>query len=137
MKVAIENAEQNHAKNTEFRNHLNAAKVALDHDNASGAIDRLTKALIVDPANHEAQTMLKHARALYESNRQKAEFANAYSEAEYYFKKSSYDQALIAVRKALDIENDPTSNRNVRSGFRRRKRKKPTSNLSRKEFWLK
>jgi hypothetical protein len=51
--------------------------------------------------------MLKEARALYESNRQKAEFANAYSEAEYYFNKSSYEQALLAVRKALDIENDP------------------------------
>ena len=107
MRVALESAEQSHAKESEFRNHLNAAKVALDHENASGAIDKLTKALIVDPANHEAQTMLKHARALYESNRQKAEYANAYSEAEYYFEKSSYDQALIAVRKALDIENDP------------------------------
>ena len=88
---------------------LDAASVAFNHDNASGAIDRLTKALIVDPANPEAQTMLKHARALYESNRQKAEFANAYSEAEYYFDKSSYEQALVALRKALDIENDPES----------------------------
>ncbi|MCI0443051.1 protein kinase [bacterium] len=107
MKQEIEKAEQNYAKHTEFQDHLDAAKVALNHDNASGAIDRLTKALIVDPASPEAQTMLKHARALYESNRQKAEFANAYSEAEYYFNKSSYEQALVAVRKALDIENDP------------------------------
>jgi serine/threonine protein kinase len=106
MKITLESAEQSHAKESEFRDHLNAARVALDHDNASGAIDKLTKALIVDPANHEAQTMLKHARALYESNRQKAEYANAYSEAEYYFDKSSYDQALVAIRKALDIQND-------------------------------
>ncbi len=106
MKIKVESAEQNYEKESEFRDHLNAARVALDHDNASGAIDKLTKALIVDPANHEAQTMLKHARALYESNRQKAEYANAYSEAEYYFDKSSYDLALIAIRKALDIQND-------------------------------
>ncbi len=107
LKAEMESAEQSHAKESEFRDHLDAARVALDYDNASGAIDRLTKALIVDPVSNEAQTMLKHARALYESNRQKAEFANAYSEAEYYFNKSSYDQALVAVRKALDIENDP------------------------------
>lgn len=107
MKLEIEKAEQYYAKHSEFQDHLDAAKVALNHDNASGAIDRLTKALIVDPASPEAQTMLKHARALYESNRQKAEFANAYSEAEYYFNKSSYEQALLAIRKALDIENDP------------------------------
>jgi serine/threonine protein kinase len=107
MKMEIEKAEQGYAKESEFRDHLDAAKVALNHDNASGAIDRLTKALIVDPASGEAQTMLKEARALYESNRQKAEFANAYSEAEYYFNKSSYEQALVAVRKALEIENDP------------------------------
>jgi len=107
MKQEIEKAEQGYAKESEFRDHLDAAKVALNHDNASGAIDRLTKALIVDPASPEAQTMLKEARALYESNRQKAEFANAYSEAEYYFNKSSYEQALVAVRKALEIENDP------------------------------
>lgn len=107
MKMEIEKAEQGYAKESEFRDHLDAAKVALNHDNASGAIDRLTKALIVDPASSEAQTMLKEARALYESNRQKAEFQNAYSEAEYYFNKSSYEQALVAIRKALDIENDP------------------------------
>ncbi|HSE42851.1 MAG TPA: protein kinase, partial [Acidobacteriota bacterium] len=106
MKVRVESAEQSFAKESELSDHLNAARVALDHDNASGAIDKLTKALIVDPLNHEAQTLLKHARALYEENRQKAEYANAYSEAEYYFGKSLYDQALAAIRKALEIQND-------------------------------
>jgi serine/threonine protein kinase len=107
MRASMESAEQNFAKLSEFQDHLNAAKVAMEHDNATGAIDRLTKALIVDPSSTEAQTMLKSARAKYESNRQKAEFANAYSEAEYYFDKSSYDQAQIAIRKALEIDNDP------------------------------
>src|SRR5262249_51417380 len=42
-------------------------------------------------------------------NREKAEFQNAMSEAEYYFSKQSYDQALTAVKRALDIRNDPAA----------------------------
>lgn len=105
-KMELESAEQNYAKESEFRKHVDAARVALDHDNASSAIERLTSALTVNPANKEAQELLKSARMRYESNRQIAEFENAFSEAEFYFEKGSFDQALAAIKKAIDINSE-------------------------------
>jgi serine/threonine protein kinase len=107
LRAKLEAEEQKQWKVTEFQSHFDAARAALEHDNATGAIERLTKALTIDPANPEARELLKEARAAYEQNRQKAEFANAFSEAEYYFNNHSYEQALLAVKRALDIENDP------------------------------
>lgn len=105
----IDRAEQMFRKDAEFQNHFEAAKIALEHKNAPDAISNLTKALTIDPDNTAAQKLLKEARAAYEENREKAEFQNAMSEAEYYFSKQSYDQALTAVKRALDIRNDPSA----------------------------
>ena len=102
----LESAEQNRAKESEFRKHYEAARVALEHDNAGGAIERLTSALTVNPSNKEAQDLLKQARSRYEENRQMAEFESAFSEAEFYYEKGSFDQALTAVKKAIDISSD-------------------------------
>jgi serine/threonine protein kinase len=105
-KVRVEAEEQKHWKDSEFQLHFEAARTALEHDNATGAIERLTKALTVDPTNPEARHLLTQARAAYEQNRQKAEFENAFSEAEYYFQNHSYEQALLAIKKALDLDQD-------------------------------
>lgn len=105
-RVELESAEQNQVKESEFRKHFEAARVALEHDNASSAIERLTSALTVNPSNKEAQDLLKQARVRYESNRQLAEFENAFSEAEFYFEKGNFDQALTAIKKAIDISSD-------------------------------
>lgn len=107
LRAQLEAEEQRQWKATEFQSHYDAARAALQHDNATGAIERLTKALTIDPANPEARELLREARAAYEQNRQKAEFANAFSEAEYYYNNHSYEQALLAVKRALDIENEP------------------------------
>lgn len=106
-KARLEAAEQKHWKDSEFQLYFDAGRTALQHDNASGAIERLTKALTVNPTNPEARQLLTQARAAYEQNRQKAEFENAFSEAEYYFQNHSFEQALLAIKKALDLEQDP------------------------------
>lgn len=105
-KSELESAEQYHAKESEFRKHFEAARVALEHDNSSAAIERLTTALTVNPSSKEAQELLKAARGRYESNRQIAEFESVYSEAEFYYEKGSFDQALAAIKKAIDINSD-------------------------------
>lgn len=107
LKSKLEAAEQSHYKESDFRGHFDAARVALEHDNAPGAIEHLTRALTVNPSSPEAQTLLREARASYESNRIKAETANALAEAEYYYNIHSYDMALGAIKKVLDIGNDP------------------------------
>ena len=105
-KSELESAEHSYAKESEFKKHFEAARIALEHDNASGAIQRLTTALTVNPSNKEAQELLKEARSRYESNRQIAEFENVYSEAEFHYEKGSFDQALAAIKKAIDINSD-------------------------------
>jgi serine/threonine protein kinase len=108
-KARLEAAEQKHSKESEFQMHFQAARTALEHDNTTGAIERLTKALTVNPTNPEARQLLTQARAAYEQNRQKAEYENAFSEAEYYFQNHSFEQALVAIKKALDIQPDPNA----------------------------
>jgi len=105
-KARLEAAEQKYSKATEFQMHFDAARAALQHDNTTGAIERLTKALTVDPNNPEARKLLTQARAAYEQNRQKAEYENAFSEAEYYFQNQSFEQALVAIKKAIDLQPD-------------------------------
>ena len=107
LRSKLEASEQQHLKESDFRGHFDAAQVALDHDNAPGAIEHLTKALTVNPSSPEAQTLLREARASYEKNRQKAEISNVIAEAEYYLNIHSYDMALAAIKKILDISQDP------------------------------
>jgi len=107
LKSDLEAEEQKHKKQSEVKNNYDAAVLALKHDNATGAVDLLTKALTVDPANKEANELLREARSAYETNRRKAELANLLAEAEYHLKHGSFDVAIIAVRKALEIEQSP------------------------------
>ena len=107
LRSKLEAAEQTYLKESDFKGHFDAAKVALEHDNAPGAIDHLTRALTVNPSSPEAQTLLREARASYESNRFKAETSNALAEAEYYFNINSFDMALTAIKKVLNIGHDP------------------------------
>ena len=107
LRSKLEGAEQSHYKESDFRGHFDAARVALEHDNAPGAIEHLTKALTVNPSSPEAQTLLREARASYESKRIKAETTNALAEAEYYYNIHSFEMALSAIKKVLDIGNDP------------------------------
>lgn len=107
IRSGLEAAEHKYFKDTELRSNLDEARAALQHDNASAAIDRLTRALTISPEHPEAQDLLRKARAAHETKRQKAEYANAYSEAEYYFNSRSYDQALLAVKRALEIDGTP------------------------------
>ena len=102
----LEKEEQKSSKEKEFRSHFEAAQTALKHDNASGAVEHLTKALTIEPGSDEARTLLREARAAYEENRRKAEYANAFSEAEYHYKQRSFDEALSAVQRALKLDRD-------------------------------
>ncbi len=104
LKSDLEAEEQKHKKEAEFKNSYDAAVLALKHDNATGAVDLLTKALTVDPANREANELLRQARSAYESNRSKAELANLVAEAEYHLQHGSFDVALAAVKKASEID---------------------------------
>src|SRR5262249_13161401 len=107
LKLQLEREEQLSRKQTQFLQQFEAAQLALKHDNAAGAIEYLTKALTVDPENEQARTLLRTARAAYEKNRVKAEFATIFSEAEYHFQNGSYEQALTSVEKALALHQDP------------------------------
>src|SRR5262249_297295 len=107
LKLQLEREEQLSRKQTQFLQQFEAAQLALKHDNAAGAIEYLTKALTVDPENEQARTLLRTARAAYEKNRVKAEFATVFSEAEYHFQNGSYEQALTSVEKALALHQDP------------------------------
>jgi len=107
LRYDLEREEQRYGKQSEFQSHYDAAAVALKHENASKAVEHLTKALTIDPENVQATELLRHARTAYEDNRRKAEFANAFSEAEYYYNARSYDQALLAIKKALELQKEP------------------------------
>ncbi len=102
----LEREEQKFNKEKEFRSHFEAAQTALKHDNASGAVEHLTKALTIEPGSDEAKTLLRDARAAYEQNRRKAEYANAFAEAEYHYKQRSFDEALNAVQRALKLDQN-------------------------------
>lgn len=104
LRSEVDRIEQKSIKATQFNDHYAAAQKALAHDNASSAMDHLTKALTVDPENAEAQGLLRAARAAYEKNRQKAEFTSVFTEAEYHFNSGNYDLALTAIQRALDID---------------------------------
>src|SRR5207248_3777019 len=107
MKSEMERAEQLQRRETQFNNFYEAARVALQHNNAAEAIENLTKALTVDPENSRAQELLKSARAAFEKNRLKAEFSNVFGEAEYHYNNRAYSVALASVEKALEIDQDP------------------------------
>ncbi len=106
LQAELEREEQKFSKEREFRSHFEAAQTALKHDNASGAVEHLTKALTIEPGSDEAKTLLGTARAAYEQNRRKAEYANAFSEAEYHYQQSSLDEALTAVQRALKLDRN-------------------------------
>lgn len=106
LRREVERAEQKSMKDSQLKNHYDAARRALEHDNAAGAMDHLTKALTVDPENEEAQTLLRTARAAYEKNRSKAEFTSVLGEAEYHFNNGSYEVALSTIQRALQIESN-------------------------------
>ncbi len=104
MVILLEAEEQKSNKEKEFQSHFLAAQTALRHDNAGGAVEHLTKALTIDPVSEEARTLLRDARAAYENNRRKAEFANAFGEAEYHYNQQSFEEALSAVQRALKLD---------------------------------
>ncbi len=104
VSAELEREEQNFSKQKEFRTHFESAQLALKHDNAGSAVEHLTKALTIDPTSDEARTLLRDARASYEKNKRKAEFENAFGEAEYHYSQGSFDEALTAVHKALKLE---------------------------------
>jgi serine/threonine protein kinase len=106
LMAELESEEQKFTKEKEFRSHFDAAQSALKHDNASGAVEHLTMALIIEPGSDEAKTLLGQAKAVYENNRRKAEYANAFAEAEYHFKQGSLDEALTAVQRALKLDRN-------------------------------
>jgi serine/threonine protein kinase len=103
----LESAEQKFTKDKEYRSHFEAAQTALKHDNASSAVDHLTKALTINPSSDEAKTLLRDARAAYETNKRKAEYANVFAEAEYHFQQQSFDEALAAIQRALKLDQNP------------------------------
>lgn len=107
LRRSLEKEEQTFQKDSEIQTHLQAARLAIQHDNATGAVEYLTKALTIDPKNPEANLLLKEARATYESNRKQAELANVMAEAEYHFNEGSFEQARKAVENALRIERNP------------------------------
>lgn len=107
LKSDLETEEQKQKKQSEVRTNYDAAVLALKHDNATGAVDLLTKALTVDPSNREANELLREARSAYETNRRKAELANLVAEADYHLQHGSFDVAIAAVKKALEIEQSP------------------------------
>lgn len=104
LKREVENVEQKSIKLSQFQDHYGAAQKALEHDNAAGAMEHLTKALTVDPENAEAQGLLRTARAAYEKNKSKAELANIMAEAEYQFSNGSHEMALSSIQRALQID---------------------------------
>jgi serine/threonine protein kinase/ssRNA-specific RNase YbeY (16S rRNA maturation enzyme) len=106
LAAEMEREEQKYNKEKEYRTHFEAAQTALKHDNAGSAVEHLTKALTIDPSSEEAKTLLRDARAAYEKNRRKAEFANAFAEAEYHYNQQSYDEALSAVQRASKLEQN-------------------------------
>ncbi len=107
LKSDLETEEQKQKKQSEVKTNYDAAVLALKHDNATGAMDLLTKALTVDPTNIEANELLREARSAYETNRRKAELANLVAEADYHLQHGSFDVAITAVKKALEIEQSP------------------------------
>jgi serine/threonine protein kinase len=109
LRYDLEHKEQRERKDSEFRSHYEAASLALKHDHASRAVEHLTKALTINPESPEATELLRQARTAYEENRRKAEFANAFSEAEYYHNTGSYDQALAAIKRALEFKKEPSA----------------------------
>jgi serine/threonine protein kinase len=109
LRSEMDRVEQKSIKESQFDGHYTAAQKALAHDNASAAMDHLTKALTVDPENEEAQGLLRAARAAYEKNRLKAEFTSVFTEAEYHYNSGNYDLALTAIQRALDIERNQSA----------------------------
>lgn len=106
LRSQVDRIEQRSIRDTQFNDHYTAAKKALEHENASAAMDHLTKALTVDPENEEAQKLLRSARAAYEKNRIKAEFTSVFTEAEVHYNNGHHDLALTAIQKALDLDRN-------------------------------
>lgn len=106
LRSEVDRVEQKSILDTQFNTHYTAARKALEHQNASAAMDHLTKALTVDPENQEAQSLLRTARAAYEKNRIKAEFTSVFTEAEVHFNNGHLDLALTAIQKALEIDRN-------------------------------